>query len=195
MAAKARNYCFTSFLQFGAECGLELKLPKYEDGVMRYLCWGEEVCPDTHKEHVQGYVEFLNPVSVRSAQRLLGLPRCHLERRRGSAKQARVYCQKEGAFCEFGTISKQGGRTDLGDVRAAIQAGLGMRGVIRSDANYQGLRYGEKYLTYLEPGTRESPPEVLWYHGATGTGKTRAALAEATERFPDDVWWANGELD
>lgn len=51
----------------------------------------------------------------------------------------------------------------------------------------------EKILTYREK-QRASSPEVLWYWGATGTGKSRAAAADAAERGHglDDVFWHPG---
>ena len=180
--SRSRNYCFTSF---------EVEAPSFEDEEIKYLCYGKETCPDTGRVHWQGYVEFTEPVSIKGAQRRLSSDGCHLERRRGTAVQARDYCKKEGAFCEFGDISRQGKRSDLDSVRAAISAGTGMRGVVESGASYQALRYAEKYLTYMEPG-RSEPPRVLWYLGETGTGKTRKAYAEATESHGLDVWWTNG---
>ncbi len=181
--AKARNYCFTAFNL----------TPTFDDGKCRYLCWGDEVCPTTHREHAQGYVEFFNPVSIRSAQRILGLPGVHFDRRRGSAVQARDYCSKEtGTFHEYGEISKQGKRNDLQTVRELQAKGVGMRGVLATDIGYQAARYAQLRLSYLECSDREGIPEVIWLWGPTGTGKTRRALAEATERYDDDVWWANG---
>lgn len=159
---------------------------------MRYLCWGEEVCPNTNRDHSQGYVEFLNPVSLRSAGRLLRLVGAHFERRRGSAVQARDYCKKEGSFHEHGEISKQGSRNDLATVRDLQAKGVGMRGILKSEVGYQACRYAELRLSYLEKSDRDGVPEIIWYYGATGTGKTRAAIADATERYADDVWWANG---
>ena len=179
--SRSRNYCFTSF---------EDDPPTLQDGI-KYLCYGKERCPKSGKLHWQGYVEFSDAISLTGAKRRLASPAAHLERRKGTAVEARDYCKKEGEFKEFGTISRQGKRSDLEAVRAAITDGTGMRGVIESGVSYQCIRYAEKYLTYMEP-MRETVPTVLWYWGPTGTGKTRAACAEAAERFPGDVYWTNG---
>lgn len=179
---RARNYCFTSF---------ENEPPKFQDGI-KYLCFGRERCPKTNKMHYQGYVEFECGVSLAGAKRRLASPAAHLEARKGTASQARDYCKKDGEFLEFGTISRQGKRSDLEAVRAAISDGAGMRGVIESGVSYQCIRYAEKYLTYMEP-MRSTVPKVFWFWGETGTGKTREALASASERFPGDVYWTNGQ--
>ena len=41
-----------------------------------------------------------------------------------------------------------------------------------------------------------SAPTVYWYHGATGTGKTKRAYEVALELADGDgdIWWANGSL-
>lgn len=50
----------------------------------------------------------------------------------------------------------------------------------------QSMRCAEMMLKYFEKG-RDFQPEVRWYHGSTGSGKTRAAL----EEFPDA--WVSGK--
>jgi hypothetical protein len=45
--------CFTAWPE--SEGYIEVT---FDERYMSYLVWGEEVCPDTKKNHLQGYVEF-----------------------------------------------------------------------------------------------------------------------------------------
>lgn len=52
---------------------------------------GEEGTP-----HIQGYLEFKNPISFSSMKKKI--PRAHLEKSRGSTRQNYDYCSKDGDF-------------------------------------------------------------------------------------------------
>lgn len=51
-----------------------------------YLCCQVERCPETGREHLQGYVEFAQRVGLRTVKLKLGDPTMHLEPRRGSPR-------------------------------------------------------------------------------------------------------------
>lgn len=96
---------------------------------------------------------------------------------------------QDGDYEERGTIrdNEAGRRTDLEHVRMLLLDGKGMHEVIDAGISYQGCRYAQLFLGYKEkarwvPGEDWVPPVVHWYYGATGTGKSRAASAEAAER-------------
>lgn len=58
--------------------------------------------------------------------------------------------------------------------------------------NLQCVRFAEKWLTYKEK-VRCAVPNVRWYWGATGTGKSRAAATEANASAGDGgVFWQSG---
>ncbi len=172
---RSRCWCFTSF----------------RDGVRdpecaEYYVAGREVCPDTGRKHFQGYVRFKHAKSLSAAKALLGDPAAHLEGRRGTEREAADYCKKDGDYVERGEVrdDESGRRTDLEVVRSVLNGGEGTVGaVIDAGISYQGIRYAEKWLVYKEPlrDPSKDPPVVRWYWGATGTGKSRAAHAEATE--------------
>lgn len=46
--------------------------------------------------HLQGYLEFKNPRSFKSIQKLL--PKAHIEKAKGNRKQNFIYCTKEGKY-------------------------------------------------------------------------------------------------
>ncbi len=161
-------------------------------GDTKYIYWGEEICPKTGRAHLQGYVEFAEAVTRATVKRRLGDPAVHVKPRKGTQAQALNYCKKDGiegspsyredfVYHEFGTAATPGKRTDLDSVREDLSDGHGMRRIALAGASYVGLRFAEKWLTYLEPGRGlDSVPDVRWYWGGTGTGKTRTALAEAS---------------
>lgn len=157
---------------------------------VKYIVLGREVGKKGYK-HLQGFVQWEQGVTYKTIKRRLGDPALHIEARKGTVSQAIAYCKKDGDWQEWGEEPSQGKRSDLQGVREAVAAGEGMRSIIGLGVSYQGLRYGEKLLSYLEPG-RVAKPFVRWYYGDTGTGKTRAAYAEALEEDEEDVWWSQG---
>lgn len=103
---KARNYIFTKF-----NLNIEFKEP------MTFLIYQNEICPDSGKEHLQGYVEFNCAIRINRVKEIFGDNTIHLEKRKGTQAEAIAYCsklesRKSGPF-EFGTKSVQGKRTDL----------------------------------------------------------------------------------
>lgn len=69
--------------------------------------------------HLQCYIHFSSEISFKSIKK--HFPRAHIEVARGSAKQNREYCMKEGNFKEKGTLPRQGKRTDLDELCEMVQ--------------------------------------------------------------------------
>jgi len=94
----------------------------------QYYTYQKEICPDTGREHIQGYCELLRRSRRDTFCRKFP---CHAELRRGNHAQAVAYCQKretraEGTdFEEYGDARpcEQGARKDLGAFRDAILTG------------------------------------------------------------------------
>ncbi len=78
----------------------------------KYIVFGKEV-GKKGTPHLQGYLEFKNPVSLEAVKSRFDCPSMHLEMRRGTALQASDYCKKDKDFHEHGTRSNQGKRTDI----------------------------------------------------------------------------------
>ena len=155
-----------------------------------YLVAGKETCPDTGRLHQQGYVEFRNPLSLAAVKVHLDAPALHLAARRGTSQEAAEYCKKDGDWREWGQLSRQGARNDLAAIREVVAATGSIKAVCEAATSYQGLRAGELLLKYVSTGDR-APPRVKWYWGPTGTGKTRAAIAEAGA---EPYWLSSGTL-
>lgn len=142
--------------------------------------------------HLQGYIYFANAKSMSAVKKILG-KRCHLEAAKGSPQQAAEYCKKEGDWKERGTLpEKQGKRSDLDDVRDWIKEGKGMRDIVDVAKSYQSIKMAEVLLKYKEI-PRNFKPNVVWYYGSSGCGKTKTAYA----LYPDcyrktnssGKWW------
>lgn len=155
-----------------------------------YLVFGIEV-GESGTEHLQGYIEF------ESNKRLAFLKKIHSaihwEKRIGTASQAAEYCKKDGRYEEFGEISKpsQGARKDIDKVRDLVSSGAGMKDIVTQVSSYQAIRYGETLLKYVEI-KRTWKPEVKWFHGPTGAGKTKRAMEEAKNPYVSGrnlKWW------
>lgn len=122
---QTRFFCFTRHLNHGSLETSEVEL------VLKPLCsyyvFQTEVCPDTHREHLQGYVVLEK--KCRNTTFARKFP-CHVESRKGTHTEASAYCKKEASrkvgtqFTEYGEyVTSAGGRTDLADFRDAILSG------------------------------------------------------------------------
>ena len=153
--------------------------------------------------HIQGYCELSKPPMKWNA--LIKIPlfaRAHIERRKGTAKQASDYCEKTedptyvGPCFKAGTISNQGKRSDLEEVYDAVKAGKRQRDIIEEFPvayikYHKGIDAMRRSLTL--PRSAETPKEVIVYYGGTGLGKTRKAVEDhpnAHIQGPGmDGWW------
>jgi len=114
--SQGRFWCFTLN-------NPEHSLEDWPDSVSYYIYQGEIGENGTY--HFQGYIEFKSNQRLSYCKQIL--PTAHWELRRGTAAEARDYCQKEDSRVEgpweFGTISKgQGRRTDLDDACELVKA-------------------------------------------------------------------------
>lgn len=141
-----------------------------------------EICPRTQRHHLQGYIRFTHSVRIQHLKDVGST--IHWTRCNGTEEENINYCSKEethlfGPFT-FGKKTIQGKRNDISQVREIINTGGRMSTVVDTIDSYQAIKFGEIFLKYKEP-VRLWKPDVKWFHGATGTGKTRAAL----ELFPN----------
>lgn len=173
----SRNYCFTNFDLMEHP----LVESNFSDKV-RYVVWQIERCPKTNKLHHQGYVEFSDKVRVKGAQSALGLSKAsHFEYRNGTRDEARNYCMKEDTRVdgpwEYGSFESggQGRRNDIETVKEKIKKGESILSIHDSTNSFQAIKFAESYIRYAE-NKRFWKPNVLWFYGPKGTGKTRAAI-------------------
>lgn len=182
---KSRDYCYTLNNWTQDEYDRHIAFEAQYHVIGKEI--GKEGTP-----HLQCYIYFTNPRSWNAVQKMM--PRCHIEPTKGTPKEASDYCKKDGDFIEKGTCPQQGKRTDVEVVREELAMGNGIRGVVRRATNLQQIKIAESILKYEEP-KRTWKPEVFWYWGLTGTGKSRQAHIdfEGTDFYRKTAntgkWW------
>jgi len=161
-----------------------------EDVHCLYAIFGYEEAPSTGTPHIQGYVYYQ---SMKSFKQMAALTeqKANLLAAKGTTAQNRAYCIKSGKFKEHGEPMDQGQRTDLAAVQDLVEKTGSIRKVIDAQATFAQIKYALAILPYVEQ-IRTWKPKVVWFHGMTGTGKTKAAFAA----FPDPTlrYRNNGNL-
>lgn len=154
-----RNFCYTSFLG-------PLEHPN-----IKYKIEGIEICPQSKKEHIQGYLEWKQQITFKAIKKIW--PSLHIEERKGTQDQAITYCKKDGKWTEFGTKAEQGKRTDIIDYIEASKTSNELEIMqtypetwARHERLYQRVR--EVVLRH----TPKFPPYVIVLCGRTGSGKS-----------------------
>jgi len=153
---------------------------------------GIEKCPETGKEHFQGYCELVKKKTMKGIKKLFEDEKMHIEGRKGTQEQAAVYCKKEGNWYEVGIRLRQGARTDLDKCRQ-MALDNGMREVT-AIASSQGMTVARNFLTYNEEG-RDFKPTIIWLWGPSGVGKSRKAremlsyTSDIYEKSVGNKWW------
>jgi len=194
----ARNWCFTlNNASFNA--------PTTDSAPeVRYMVWQEEKGLEG-TTHLQGYVELVKPMRMQAVKRVLGINGAHLETRKGTRDQARDYCMKEETRVsgpwEYGewSSSGQGRRSDLISA-CKILEDSGLPTLIASHPEvFVKYHRGLQALQFYKDKERSQKLRtvrtyVIW--GATGVGKTHAAMVMDCPKFKLDMsangstlWW------
>lgn len=183
---KSYNWVFTSW---------DVDPPGFEVGKMTYLCYEQETCPTTGKKHWQGFVGFKSQIRMKSViQRLNCKTHPYVEIMKGSLKDNERYCNKENGLTKFGTLPRQGKRTDLETITQLVRNGLSDKEIINTVVEVEGkdstvtVDYGEKWRhnykgiqamrSILFEEDRNWKMDVRIYYGKPGTGKTRSVFEE-----------------
>lgn len=163
MARRLRNWCFTAY-------DLDAFDVPVASPDLRYCVYQTEVCPNTQRPHIQGYIEFNKAVAFATVKALLGDPTVHLEARRGTRVQARDYCLKDESRMEgtdpiqIGTWDqKEGKREDLNEARKLIHAHNSWTDVINDpELTSVNARYGKWTREQYEHRPVEIPaPDIV----------------------------------
>lgn len=156
--------------------------------------------------HVQGYAELTVPVGLMRAQELTGAGRSsHFEPRAGPRNKARAYCMKEDSRVEgpweYGTYLHSASTTESIYKRCldTISDGASLNDTMDEfPAMFCRHRSSIAYARALHLRKRARAwrtVDVRVYHGATGTGKSRAAHDERPAAYvlnfgkSANVWW------
>jgi len=123
---QSKYFMFTRFEAHGT-----LHFQEIQDALTPLCCYftfQKEVCPDSGRYHIQGYINLKERCRLSTFVRKFP---CHAEPRRGTHAQAVSYCQKEETrapgtnFIEYGNAEpcRQGARVDMAAFRDAIISG------------------------------------------------------------------------
>lgn len=174
--------------------------PQYDEKQMKYLCFSPEICPTTERFHWQWYVYFRNDKTLGQAIKYLQKewsPKVTIGGRepgsykiRGLPAHNRVYCGAEDYTCpktkkfkkanpefkEFGTLPKQGKRSDLKEITDAILDGTENTHNIKQEQPMLWHQYG-RTLEAVEniafrKKFRTEQTQMIWIYGPKGSGKT-----------------------
>lgn len=179
-----------------------------------YLCYQREVCPDSGRLHLQGFVCFKVRHTRGAVKSLFKNDALHcdpakytvaaidycfkLESRQYPDQEPRTY----GLRSDVPILPLVGGaRSDLAIVAAAVVSGESIRSIALRQPeifvrNHRGLSALHEHVA--QPSCKVFIPKtVYWFHGPTGTGKTRRAVAEALDLTDDSKiyfktpgpWW------
>ncbi len=175
--ARTRNWAFTDFNNIDYHS----RYTEYQD-IIRYICWGREICPDSGKVHFQGWLQTENPKRMSEIKKILGCRKLHVEAMYADEVKNDIYCQKEGNWQRLGEFIVQGQRTDYENIKKMIRNGSSDLEI--ADRYFsQWTRCRTAFAKYRELVAEEQTRvfrkvQVEIYSGKTGTGKTRMAMAE-----------------
>lgn len=180
---RARCWCFTSF---------DAAPPQFHEDT-RYICYQQEMCPDTGRTHWQGYVEFNRKVEFNTAKSILG-ERVHIEVRRGTQEQAIDYTKKpetavEGTWTEVGTKAPPDAVSMMQQIAECIQNGATNRDIARKHTRgyilwHRGIAATRQALRPKPEKYRHMTCICLW--GATGVRKTTWAWNTFEDPYAKD---------
>ncbi len=191
MFKQSKNWCFTDF-----ELLDWAKIYGASDNI-DYICWGKEVCPNTKKNHCQGWIQFSKRLRLSGAKKVCGSKKLHIEACRGSEGENDKYCQKDNAYKTLGKFTVQGERTDLNVLKKMIDEGKNMEDIANKDFR-AFISYNRGFQTYkkiVDKRLRKDfrKVKVIHLHGKTGTGKTRRAMEYSKDTYKIQgnqmKWW------
>lgn len=190
--SQSKNWCFTDF-----ELLDWMKIWKSDDEQkIRYIGWGEEICPKTGRKHYQGWIQFTTRRRLGGVKNIVGSKKIHLETCKGTEEANEKYCRKDNAFRSVGKYIKQGQRRDLEEIKELIEK--------NPTEEYMVDEFFETYCRYkngmdkwlkicqkrqARKEFRKVQVDVIF--GPTGTGKTKYAMEHADMKISGDdmQWW------
>lgn len=189
--ARYRNFVFT-LNNYTDEDRARLNNNEY----ISYVVYGLEVAPSTGTPHLQGYIELKQQLGIKAIHKnIFGDQKIHIEKRKGTQKQAIDYCKKinqtppcepNTEVFEQGNPTHQGRRTDLSNISKQVKEGVSLGVIVQQCESFQQIRFAEKIFEYKPLSSEYRAREVYWHYGATGSGKTKAVYDDIRRRQEED---------
>lgn len=185
MSERLRNVCFTINNYTNAD------IEALDSWECIYMLYAKEI-GEQGTPHLQGYFEMETQMTLSALKKKLHST-AHFEKAKGTAEHNYKYIvgpfedlEKSKPFNPEhvirGAPKKQGKRSDLEATREVLKETGKMRDVVETASTFQSIRMAEVYLKYHEK-SRTWKPNVKWFHGATGSGKTRLAYDLLTSPY------------
>lgn len=146
----------------------------YLDDRVNTIAWGNEVCPETKREHRQGLIELVDPMRYTAVQEILG-SKCHVEIEANKDAHT-AYIAKEGKVEVKGPkkVKQQGARTDLDKFYKEIKEGKSEKEVLEGNVGAY-IKYPRAYerikkVYDRKPLWRKMEVMIIW--GKAGMNKS-----------------------
>jgi len=167
---------------------------------VKWMILAKEVSPTTGTPHLQGALILNKQMRFSALKTFLG-SRVNFRRMDGTPQDSVNYCSKEDPQpFVIGSLPQQGKRNDLLSAVEKVKQGATLRDLAKDADNSSAVAVVKfsKGLTVLRSALapkRDSPPNVFWLYGSTGTGKTRTAISVAKSFVSEDqIWMSSGTL-
>jgi len=177
----SRKWVATLWLHQAHSCLEQTMRDLTDTGRIRFIAYGEEVCPETGTLHYQAYMVCYKPVRLSQMIRYFGEGHS-INPMRGSLLSNEEYCSKEGAFHKLGDEPKQGERHDLIGFKRKLEEGLAPLEIAEEEGHFGtfvkyhgGMEKYHQHLINKKIKYNYRPPTIYVRIGEPGSGKTRWA--------------------
>lgn len=165
-------------------------MPTYQFNLI-YIIGGAEICPSTHKKHIQSYVHFTEQTQGSTVLSILGREKeIWLRPANGTPKQNQKYCSKDLNFVEHGDVpdsdveqrqkaAAKGGEANKSKYmdfikHAKAQDWATLESTEQNASMY--VRYHSAARSIAQTA-RHTPPDLpgvcgYWIYGPSGSGKS-----------------------
>lgn len=161
---------------------------------VKYIVYGQEIGKECGTPHLQGTIVYKSQKTEQQVRK--HLPGCHIEICK-YLQESITYCKKDGDHTEWGTApksNKQKGENEQKRwkrIREACEAG-------NMDEVDDKIRFTQYKACehFRSEGSKkrkldDTEEKMLWYYGASGTGKSRKAREDNPDAYLKmcNKWW------